>query len=321
MDIDYSKYSRAIQESVQDKEVRDEPQQERQKELSGLLQPIEMESFRESFPAFTKLVGKKVFNQASKVVGPKGKAILNKIRDVSNDYEEGGIQNVINRHANDVRTSITNTVRNRISPPEPEAESIEMDNMEDIEPTITNALELPGMPADIPASESLMSRLIASGQSRIPQLSTEEMNALPDFSGLSGQDSLAPMRNLMGSRGTSGGTLASQQDMDSVAQTVNPDNIVDSGLSAGQDLGDSLAGVASSVSGDAVGAAGIASDAASTASKTLSQIALDTAPEVDEIPGGVIVSGLLGIASLFSSVFGHSGSGEINASTQFGTGL
>lgn len=31
MDIDYSKYARAIQESVQDKEVRDEPQQERQK--------------------------------------------------------------------------------------------------------------------------------------------------------------------------------------------------------------------------------------------------------------------------------------------------
>jgi len=254
------------------------------------------------------------------VVGPKGKAILNTIRDVSNDYEEGGIQNVLNRHANDVRTSITNTVRNRISPAEPEAESIEMDNMEDVEPTITNALELPGMPADIPASESLMSRLIASGQSRIPQLSAEEMNALPDFSGLSGQDSLAPMRNLM-NRGTSGRSLASQQDMDSVAQTANPDNIVDSGLSAGQDLGDSLAGVTSSVSSDAVGAAGLASDAASGASKTLSQIALDTAPEVDEIPGGVVVSGILGIASLFSSVFGHSGERQINASTQFGTGL
>jgi len=317
MDVDYAKYSRAIQESNQDDEIRAQPEETQQKVVSALLQPLEIEGFKEAYPKFTQYVGKKILNKATEVAGPKVKSIINKVRDVSNDYENGGIQNVINRHAYDLRDNVRNTIRNRLSVPEQSSNDIELENMDNIEPTLTNALQLPDVPEEISPSESLMSRLIASGQSRLPQLSMEEMDALPDFSGLSTQmDSLAPMREAMGRQ-----NLASQQDMDSIAQQTNTPNFTDSGLDTGQDLGDSIANASTRASGEASELADVASNVSGDASKTLANIALDTAPEIDETPVGAVVSGLLGIASLFSSVFGHSGAGEINASTQFGTGL
>jgi len=317
MDIDYAKYARALQESNQDDEIRDQVGENQQKVASALLQPLEIEGFKEAYPKFTQYVGKKILNKATEVAGPKVKSIINKVRDVSNDYENGGIQNVINRHAYDLRDNVRNTIRNRLSTPEESSDAIELDDMANIEPTLTNALELPDVPEEISPSESLMSRLIASGQSRLPQLSMEEMDALPDFSGLSTQmDSLAPMREAMGRQ-----NLASQQDMDSIAQQTNTSNITDSGLSIEQDLGDSIANATTRASGEASELADVASNVSGDASKTLANIALDTAPELDETPVGAVVSGLIGIASLFSSVFGHDGAGEINASTQFGTGL
>ena len=205
-------------------------------------------------------------------------------------------------------------------------------------PTLTNLAESSVSQAidAMPASESLMARLITGGQAQTEV--GDVVENLPDLPGL--QDSLAPMRELMRRtqppieeeepyelppRPAETPPETSPETPPELGDQAPP-TIEDAGQQASQEIGQAAEGATAELGeAGAQAAEGAVKDVAGNVAKSIGG-ALEDAAEgssfLDEIPGGAVVTGLLALGSLFAGIFGHANEAQsINPSTQFGVGF